>query len=370
MNRTLIALAPCAFELSAPGEQSNRIDVQLLPAGDFRPRDGRQFEPGQWHIDAAAAAQVFQAFRARANDPVVDYEHQTLTCEDNGRPAPAAGWIKDMQWREGQGLFATVELTDKAAAYIRAGEYRYVSPVFAYDRASGHVLAIDMAAITNNPALDGMQPLALRAAAKFLPDSHTETLMKDLLKLIAGTFDLGDSPSEKDAVAALTAHFDSLAEQAGDIRDALSLDGKTDNDAVLAACKALKAKAGQSAADPEKYVAVTTFETVKRELAALKSQVHDREVDELVEAGLSEGRLLAAQEEWARELGKKDVAALKSYLKATAPIAALTKTQTTGKSPAGDGDGAQLSDDELAVCKATGVDPKDYAASKTEAEEA
>lgn len=370
MNRTLIALAPCAFELSAPGEQSNRIDVQLLPAGDFRPRDGRQFEPGQWHIDAAAAAQVIQAFRARANDPVVDYEHQTLTSEDNGRPAPAAGWIQDMQWREGQGLFATVELTDKAAAYIRAGEYRYVSPVFAYDRASGHVLAIDMAAITNNPALDGMQPLALRAAAKFLSHDDEASRMKDLMKLIAGTFDLGDSPSEKEAVAALTAHFDALAEQAGNLRDALALDGKTDHDAVLAACKALKAKAATSSPDPDKYIAVAAFEDVKGQLATLTAQVRKREVDELVAKGLESGQLLATQEQWARDMGAKDLADLKSYLDVTTPIAALTKTQTKGKPPAGEGDGAQLSDDELAVCKATGVDPKDYAASKTEAEEA
>ncbi|MGE1673772.1 phage protease [Pseudomonas aeruginosa] len=35
---------------------------------------------------------------------------------ENGQPAPAAGFFRALEWREGQGLFAQVELTARAKA--------------------------------------------------------------------------------------------------------------------------------------------------------------------------------------------------------------------------------------------------------------
>ena len=70
-----------------------------------------------------------------------------------------------LEWEEGRGLFAGVDWTDKARAHIRAGEYRYISPVFAFDRQSGAVLRLICAALTNHPALDGMDA----ASATFTP---------------------------------------------------------------------------------------------------------------------------------------------------------------------------------------------------------
>lgn len=162
-----IALAACAFSVTAPREGANRIDIQLTPAGTFKPSDGREMKVTAWRIDRAIAAKVIARFNARKTPPVVDYEHQTLHKVANGQPAPAAAWMRALHWREGSGLWATVELTERAAALIRAGEYRFVSPVFAYD-ATGEILAIQMAAFTNAPAIDGMEPLAVQAAATLL----------------------------------------------------------------------------------------------------------------------------------------------------------------------------------------------------------
>ncbi|WP_438805125.1 phage protease [Sodalis sp. (in: enterobacteria)] len=53
----------------------------------------------------------------------------------NGQPAPAAGWYSQLEWVEGLGLFAVdVEWTERARTLIAAGEYRFVSPLFQYDR--------------------------------------------------------------------------------------------------------------------------------------------------------------------------------------------------------------------------------------------
>lgn len=359
--RSAIALAPCAFSVGTPSADDSIITIQLVPAGAFKPRDGRADVPDSgWHIDAEIAKRVVARFRGRANPPVLDYEHQTLNSQANGHPAPAAGWIRDIHWLEGQGLFALVELTARAARFIRDGEYRYVSPVFQYDPNTGEVLAIEMAALTNHPALDGMQPLALRAAAKFL---HTEdSQMNPTLAAILAALNLPQDTSEATAVAALTAlktkadGYDGLVGAAGIAADATPA-------VAVAALTALKTKADAGTPDPQKFVAVATFESVKGELAALTAQVRGREVSELVEQGLANGKLLPAQKTWATELGQSNMAALRSYLDATAPIAALTGTQTGGKAPEGK-DNDQLSEAELAICRATGVDPKHFIAAK------
>ena len=134
--------------------------IQLFPAGAFAARDGR---PGNlkgvtakaWRLTPEDADALLALWRQRATPVVVDYEHQTHLSRENGQPAPAAGWITALEATP-EGLFASVEWTDKARAHIRAGEYRYISPVFAFDRQSGAVLRLICAALTNHPALDGM----------------------------------------------------------------------------------------------------------------------------------------------------------------------------------------------------------------------
>lgn len=362
MPRAAIALAACSFALPTGGE--TLVAIQLTPAGDFTPWDGRDIPSGHWHIDQGVASAVIARFNARKNDRVLDYEHQTLHAATNGQPAPAAGWLKGLEWREGQGLFGTVELTARARQAINDGEYRYVSPVFSFDAQSGDVLDIQMAAITNNPAIDGMGPLALRAAATFGFSPDEDTRMNKLLLAICAGLSLANTTTEDEAVAALNAHF--KADPLAGIRQALGVDDKTSGDVLVTTCTALKAKADSASSadpDPAKFVPVSVVESLKTSVAALSAQIQGDQVDKLVKAGLEDGRLLKAQEGWARDLGKKDVAALSAYLDTAQPIAALTGTQTGGKQPIVDNDN-KLTAEELAVCSATGISPKDYAAAK------
>lgn len=358
----LIALAACSFAL--PRGSDNTIELQLTPAGDFRPSDGRSIPVPHWHIDQAVASKVIARFDARRNPTVIDYEHQTLHKEANGQPAPAAAWIKGLVWREGKGLFATVELTARARAAINDGEYQFISPVFSYDRQTGDVLDIQMAAVTNTPAIDGMEPLALRAAATFGINLNEETPMNKLLLAICAALTLADTTTEDQAIAALNARL--KADPLADVRKALGVDDKTPADALVTACTALKTKADASSADPDpaKFVPLSVLEQVKGDLAALTARVQGKDVDALVAAGLADGRLLKAQEGWARKLGQSDIAALTAYLDSAAPIAALHGSQTDGKQPVIVDAENKLTADELAVCNATGISAKDFAATK------
>lgn len=366
--RVGVALAACAFELTVPGAD-NLLDIQLTPAGSFLPRDGREMDVPHWYIDQSTSLAVIAAFSARKTPPVVDYEHQTLHKETNGQPAPAAAWMRSLQWRD-SGLWATVELTARAAELVRSGEYLYVSPVFRYDALTGDVLAIEMAALTNNPAIDDMAPLALRAAATFgyQTQSHEEEPpMNPLLLALIAALGLSQGTTEEQAITACSGLKPKLATLAA-LTAALGVkDGDDVATTAIAACSALKTQAAAAAPDPAKFVGVEVVESLKTQIAALTAESTDRKVSELVDGGLADGRLLPAQKDWATSLGKTNLAALSGYLATATPIAALAGTQTGGQPPAGGTDENGLTGAELAVCSATGIDPKDFLAAKPKA---
>lgn len=337
-SRKYLTLAALAVSLTG---QSAPAEIRLLPAGRFRAADGSGRPAGiadGWMLDAAQAGKLVAAATSRASDYAIDYEHQTLHTEKNGQPAPAAGWFKSLEWREGDGLYAVdVRWTDRAAAMIAAQEYRYLSPVFSYHAKSGAVTGLGPAALTNNPGLDGLTDLA--ALSAFFHEEK-EQPMKQLLAALG----LAEDATEDQALAALAA---------------LNAGHETN----IAALKS-------AAPDPAKFVPVDTMQALQTEVAALRTlrQAQDdrekeREVDGVVTAALAAGKLLPPQEKWARDLGMKDLAALNQYLETAQPVAALSAMQNGGKPPAGQ-PADELSDSELAMCRSTGVSPEDFKKTK------
>ncbi|MBU1352103.1 MAG: phage protease [Gammaproteobacteria bacterium] len=366
-----LAIAACTFGVPAKTAQTagGTVMLQVTPAGTFKPNDGRELKPGAWRIDAASAESVIARFKARGKPPVIDYEHQTLKKETNGQPAPAAGWMRELRWVEGQGLYALAELTARAREYIGAGEYLYFSPVFEYDPATGEVLAIHMGALTNDPGISGMEPLSLVAAATaaFLPTNlpPQETSVNPLLKALLAAFGLPDTTTEQQATAALTAlgPLKPLQERAAVATaacTALQLPADATPEAVTAACTTLRT-AQPGTPDPAKFVPIESVTALQGQIATLTARQLEADVEAQIKPALADGRLLPALEGWARGLGKSDIAALTAYLGAAKPIAALAGTQTNGKPPANTASGdQQLSADELAVCSAMGLTPEAY----------
>ncbi|MFL1552491.1 phage protease [Pseudomonas sp. D47] len=337
------AIAACTFEIQAASAA-----VQLFPAGAFKARDGRPLEvPSRhWVIDGQIAAKLIARVAARATDVVMDYEHQTLNSTENGQPAPAAAWFKgtSLVWRDGEGLFSTqVDWTDKGGAMVDAKEYRYLSPVFSYDPVTGEVLDLLHVGLTNFPALDGMAPLLAMAAARFHLADPAAPLIEEKHRV------------NKEALIALLGLASDASEE--DIQSALT-GLKADAGKTQELTEALAAAKGQ-APDPAKFVPLAAFDSLKGEVAALKATQIGSEVDDLVNGGLSDGRLHAVQEDWARELGKTNIAALKGYLDKTPAIAALRgqQTQQHKHTPTTT---EELGPEALAVCKALGVAPADY----------
>lgn len=361
-TRLSIAVAACSFDLPKTIADDRLIWLQATPAGAFAPSDGRAMDVPAWRIDAAVASNVISRFRARKTPPVVDYEHQTLHKEVNGQPAPAAGWMRDMEWREGAGLFVLVELTARAASYVSSGEYLFFSPVFLFHPKTGEVLDVQMGALTNFPAIDGMEALSLRAAASAMfgiDQNDEDTEMNELLKALRIVLGLPEAATEQEAVTALSAHLSAL-------RKVLGVDESATGETMLAACTGLKAKAAATAApDPAKFIAITAFDELKGQVAALSAQLTERDakdVDALIAGALADGRLIPSQEAWARDLAKNNRVALSAYLETAAPLAALRGSQTQGKAPADEKTG--LTADELAVCSRMGLSVDQFKSAK------
>jgi phage I-like protein len=351
-----VAFAACSFVIDANGE------VQLLPSGEFRSRDGRPPECAHWVTNAEIAARLIADIAGLANPVVIDYEHQTLLSADNGQPAPAAGWFTaaGMQWREGFGLFATVEWTERAKLHIEAGEYKYLSPVIAYDKKSGAIKKIFNAALTNNAAIDGMEEVTARLTAALTQEKLTMDL-DELLEQLRWMLNLPLLATPEEVVTELNKAVSAIktAQPEAVAAAGFSIAG------LVATLGTQVAALKTAAPDPAKFVPVDAMAALQTEVAALRNEKVEREVGEVVAAALAAGKLLPPQEKWARDLGKANLTALNEYLETASPIAALSGTQTNGLPPAGQAEGA-LSESELVMCTSMGVDPEAFKKTKAE----
>lgn len=347
-TRIASGIAACSFAISAGAE------IQLLPAGSFRAWDGRPADVPAWKIDATIASAVIADFNTRQNERVIDYEHQTLLAEKNGQPAPAAGWLSALEWRE-SGLWAVCSWTPRATEMIAAGEYKYISPVFTYNKQTGAVERVLLAAITNNPGLDGMSEVALSA----LLTQPQETLTMNIDELLESLRWLLNLPT-------LTTPEEVMAELNKAIAAIKADTGAAAATGIVALVSSLKAENTALRAanpDPAKYAPVEAMRELQSQVAALTADKVEREVGEVVSGAIAAGKLLPAQEGWARELGKSNMAALTAFIQTAQPVAALGGTQTQGRAPEGNKPGA-LADHELAMCTAIGIKPEDFAVTK------
>lgn len=342
---------------------------QLLPVGPFKARDGRPFDvaSGHWQLDGQIAAALIARAKALGQDILIDYDHQTLKTDQNGQPAPAAGWYNsdEIAWREGQGLFIKPRWTERAAALVAAKEYRFLSAVFPYD-AQGRPLELRMTAITNDPGVVGMQALAALSAlpasslmstqpGQLATSSHVAQQEKSMNEhLIALLGKLGIQPgadgqfTAEQGTAALAAldTLQAIAKKAPELEAALTAERTS-----LAALKATVSTGQGGQIDLAKYVPVETYNALVTEVATLSAKVETTDAATLIKDARTQGKVVAAEEEYLTAYAtQKGVAALKALLEPRPAIAALAASQTTQVTlPEKKGEAVLSADDKYAA---------------------
>lgn len=319
-TNTLVALSALLVDL----EGGVPSEIKLIPAGSFRSaRDARPVDVPAWLMDDASAAAVLSAQAKLKDKFLFDYDHQTLRAEKNGQPAPAAGWGGHLEWRSGDGLYAVeMDWTPAALSAIAAKEYRYISPVFLYDKQTGAVTSVKMAALTNFPALDDLTDLAA-AAALIYSTPQDDPMDKQLLAALCAVLGLPGTATEAELSGELDKVKTKLTAADGTVT-ALS--------AVLAAKdQELVALSAQVAAGPDmsKYMPVEVVLSLQSQLAALSAQSAEGELEKLIKD--NERKLPTPElQAWA---SKQSVAVLSAFLE-KAPEIVPRGMQTAGKPPA------------------------------------
>ncbi|MEN9531367.1 MAG: hypothetical protein RIQ83_591 [Pseudomonadota bacterium] len=341
---------------------------QLLPVGPFKARDGRPFDvaSGHWQLDGQIAAALIARAKALGQDILIDYDHQTLKTDQNGQPAPAAGWYNadEIEWREGQGLFIKPRWTDRASALVAAKEYRFLSAVFPYD-ALGRPLELRMTAITNDPGVVGMQALAALSALppKTNQPGQLATVPKErpmneamlaLLAKLGIQVEEGSELTTEQGQAALSA-LDTLKSAAGKTASA---------EAALAALKAQPVQEGGQI-DLAKYVPVETYNALVTQVASLSAKVETTDAATLIKEARTQGKVVAAEEEYLTAYAaQKGVAALKALLEPRPAIAALAASQTTQVTLPDRAGNAVLSADDKYAADQLGISYEEFAKAK------
>jgi phage I-like protein len=313
------ASAPAAGDASAAAPEW----IELLPAGVFYGRDGR----GPFRLDEPAAVIASTtAMQMNAGIPI-DYDHATDFGAPEGRPAPAAGWIRELEVRGGA-VWGRVEWTARAASSIVAREYRYVSPVFQFDAKDGSVTRLLRAGLTNNPNLHLTAIAASHTTAADTRDERMEFPIQELCELL----NLDGDASAAEVVARVR-----------ELRNA--------GDAAGSAT-------GVHAHDPAHYVAIAEFERTLTELNALKAERARERAAHTVEEAIRAGKIVPAQREWAIAYCAADARGFQLFA-AKQPSIVGENLGLAGEPPV-ERRGGGLNAAEMAICAQLGLKHSEF----------
>jgi phage I-like protein len=343
--------------------------VHLTPAGTFRGGDGR----GPFTLEGAD--DVIRASMSAGKIPL-DENHSIDLAAPEGRPAPARGWIVEMQSRA-DGLWGRVEWTATGRRLVEEGDYRGISPVLMSTK-GGKLLKILRASLVNDPNLP-------------LTTLHNRENDMDFLAKLRKALGLTDDAAEDAVLTTVTSHAAIAAAQGkpADHRIAEAAGLKptaTVNEVVThlqakmpALAKVDAVKAGLKAAGldvdtatPEQITA--HFKTsgtgdaeLRQTVISLQSQLTTLQVDTakkaataFVDAAITAGKPIKPLRDHYIARHQKDAAGVETEINALVSIhGGSVKAPKTGEAGA-------LDADENAIVSLMGLDPKKFAETKAE----
>lgn len=174
----------------------------LIPGDWFQlAKTGTFYSPiyGKITILPQDLATMYRNFKTKTPLPptqlIIDWDHLSDEPQQPG-DGKAAGWVQDLQIRDGGAtLWCLPKWTKEAATLIAQGAYRFVSPYFLtdyLDKQSGQRIGptLKAVAITNRPFLEGMEEIPAPAIAAsdtkrprmYLPKTGPKRRLKDMAK--------------------------------------------------------------------------------------------------------------------------------------------------------------------------------------------
>lgn len=355
-----MATATALLYSSVAEEANAEIAPRVVPTEFCVFRAGwNRSDRGDFLFDDDAAALVMMAWASKSVPLMMDYEHQSLQ-----RPpiiAPASATEFSLELRAGELWAVGIKWTDRAREMLAAGEYRLFSPAFRFDEETRRITALVNVALTNLPALVGIEPLVAASA------NHTEDTM-DLEKQVAAL---------TAQVSALTAENATLKEKAsgGEIMALSAALGAAKPAEGIATAHGLVALRGEllavtgAKAAPDAIGVVKAWKEDASEVVALRARVAEIEqttlkgeldsvLTEASKAGKVEPAATEALRAWAVRDGKvvaDGLAQLKAYVGTLQPKVVTAGSPAAATPPAGNAGGFQMTDAQRRYNAALGI---------------
>lgn len=287
---------------------------------------------GNFFVDEESVESMKQYFKKRGLDVVVDYEHQSLS----DKKALAGGWIKDFYIKENF-VVAKVEWTKQAKEEIENKQYRYLSPTIFLK--NGKPIRLHSVALTNTPAIDKMAPLTLNDII-IEEIGKEQNKMEKLLQLLG----LDETASEDDVLKAV----ENLKK---------SNENTTEVSANKETAEILGLKEDASVEEINKSLLELKNNTVsKSEFLALKQEMEKKEINEILNKAIADGKIVPAQRESFEKMALSDRAIFEEVLKnqkRTSPLGVSYSNNLTENGR------EELGEIELKACKEFGLTEED-----------
>jgi len=319
------------FEISGSDGSAVPDWIELIPAGQITGRDGRR-----WVNDQPQS--IIDDLMQREADIPLDYEHATELKAPRGDEAPAAGWFVAYEIRDGA-LWGKISFTPRGEQAVTNREYRYISPVFDYEKATGRVRRLSSVALVNKPNLflSALNHEQQRTGTARRAPTTGDNPMKNLLKKLG----LAEDASEELALNA-------LEKLQGDLSTALNR---------------------ANTPSLEKFVPRADYDSALTRAANAEQRLTDIEADQLltaitaeIDAALKAGKITPATREYYTAMCRQEngLAEFKKFI-AAAPVVA-DPSKLDGKTPPDSGKALNAEEAKIAAMFGNSLDDlKKYA---------
>jgi len=306
-------------ELAAPSDKPEVPEwIQITPkAPRLEGMDGRIWTMA----DPEAVVATCRTNMAGGRLIPVDFEHATHVKGARGERADAAGWIRELEARDGA-IWGRVEWNDSGREAIATRGYRFISPGFDFHKLTGAVRRIVSAGLTNVP---NFTMPALNRTGEF-----EETEMDAAVLQALG---LNEGASAADAVIAITKL-------------------RTDADTAL--------NRAQNP-DPTQFVPRADYDLATNRVTELEAEVSTRleaEITAAIDTAVEAGKIAPSSRDYHLAVCRADggLDKFRAFIGAAPVIVSDTTTARTPEPKPED----KLTSEELAMCRAWGMDPKEF----------
>ncbi|MCH8851300.1 MAG: hypothetical protein IID41_01455 [Planctomycetes bacterium] len=295
--------------------------ILIAPWGDV------ESTQGHFVVDGQAVAATIEQFREHGTDIPIDFEHQTLggSYASPDGLAPAAGWIKDLIGIESVGLMADVEWTELGLEHLQKRQYRYLSPVALIRKSDRRLVGLHSAALTNKPAIVGMEALVNREDSSEAHDCGVPLAACCQCDRDGASEEHGrtshpwqpgeDSPNQ-------TVQIAQAPDKSGFHSACGSLDQTLEDQSMVETLEKLRQQLDLDQQGGARQVLVAASQRI----AELEQREEDKGAEARVSAAMAAGKLTEAQREWALKLALSNAQSFDEWSAAAPMVVNLGRT--------------------------------------------